>query len=247
MRSQVGACRRLGTVMLDSCAARRRFCRRVRPLRRTRATDVSRQPNLDDRSRRRDAASGRRLQRDRDAGADGALMIDGGLAANADALLAAVKDATRTTRIHTLINTHWHPEQTGANEAVGRDGGVIFAHEKTKMYLSNTVYSVTFKGRRRPLPEACATDKDHARRRLAGVRRAEDRLRLHARGAHRRRSLRPLPEDESAGRRRRRVRRRSGRCSTTAMAPGSAAAFARSNDSRISSNPTPASCPRMAA
>ena len=65
-------------------------------------------------------------------GPDGALMIDGGLAANADALLAAVRSATGTSRIHTLINTHWHPEQTGANEAVGRDGGVIFAHEKTQ-------------------------------------------------------------------------------------------------------------------
>ena len=75
-------------------------------------------------------------------GPDGALMIDGGLAANADALLAAVRSATGTSRIHTLINTHWHPEQTGANEAVGRAGGVIFAHEKTKMILSSTVYSV---------------------------------------------------------------------------------------------------------
>ena len=84
----------------------------------------------------------------------GALMIDGGLAANADALLAAVKTAMRTNRIHTLINTHWHPEQTGANEAVGRAGGVIFAHEKTKIYLSNAVYSVTFKGRRAALPKA---------------------------------------------------------------------------------------------
>ncbi len=87
-------------------------------------------------------------------GPDGALMIDGGLAAHADALLAAVRDATRGSRIHTLINTHGHPEQTGANEAVGRAGGVIFAHEKTKQYLSNTVESVTFKGRRRPLPQA---------------------------------------------------------------------------------------------
>src|SRR6266853_2316191 len=45
-------------------------------------------------------------------GPDGALMIDGGLAANADALLAAVKNATHASRISTLINTHWHPEQT---------------------------------------------------------------------------------------------------------------------------------------
>lgn len=74
-------------------------------------------------------------------GPDGALLIDSGLKANADALLAAVKSATKAARIHTLINTHGHPEQTGANEAVGRAGGVIFAHEKTKQTLSNTVYS----------------------------------------------------------------------------------------------------------
>jgi cyclase len=88
-------------------------------------------------------------------GPEGALMIDGGRAANADALLAAVKAATRTSRIHTLINTHWHPEQTGVNEAVGRDGGVIIAHEKTKVALSNTIYaSETFKGRLAPLSPA---------------------------------------------------------------------------------------------
>ena len=87
-------------------------------------------------------------------GTDGALMIDGGLTPNAETLVAAVKRATGASRIHTLINTHWHPEQTGANEAVGRAGGVIFAHEKTRMALSNTVYSVTFKGRRPALPQA---------------------------------------------------------------------------------------------
>src|SRR5688572_30999420 len=87
-------------------------------------------------------------------GPEGALMIDGGLAAHADALLAAARRATGGSRIHTLINTHGHPEQTGANEAVRRGGGVILAHEKTRQYLSNTVDSVTFSGRRPPLPEA---------------------------------------------------------------------------------------------
>jgi glyoxylase-like metal-dependent hydrolase (beta-lactamase superfamily II) len=86
-------------------------------------------------------------------GSDGALMIDGGLAANADNMLQAVLAATGNDRIHTLINTHWHPEQTGANEAVGRSGGLIFAHEKTAIYLSNPVYSVTFEGRLEALPE----------------------------------------------------------------------------------------------
>ena len=63
------------------------------------------------------------------AGPDGALMIDGGRAANAAALLEAVMKATDASRIHTLVNTHWHPDQVGANEAVGKAGGVIIAHE----------------------------------------------------------------------------------------------------------------------
>jgi glyoxylase-like metal-dependent hydrolase (beta-lactamase superfamily II) len=92
-------------------------------------------------------------------GDEGALMIDGGLAANADALLKVVKEKTGTNRIHTLINTHWHPEQTGSNEAVGRAGGVIFAHEKTKLYLSNTVTSTLFEGRLNPLPEPARPTK----------------------------------------------------------------------------------------
>ena len=68
-------------------------------------------------------------------------MIDGGRAANVDALLEAVRKATGAARINTLINTHWHPDQTGANEAVGKAGGVIIAHEKTRLMLSNTVYN----------------------------------------------------------------------------------------------------------
>jgi glyoxylase-like metal-dependent hydrolase (beta-lactamase superfamily II) len=93
-------------------------------------------------------------------GPDGALMIDGGLAANADALLAAVRTATRTARIHTLINTHWHPEQTGANEAVGKSGGVIFAHEKTKTMVSHTVYSaIGVASRVTPLPQVARPTK----------------------------------------------------------------------------------------
>lgn len=68
-------------------------------------------------------------------GPEGALMIDGGLAANSAVLLAALHGAVRTERVHTLINTHWHPEQTGSNEAVGRAGGTIIAHEVTKLAL----------------------------------------------------------------------------------------------------------------
>jgi glyoxylase-like metal-dependent hydrolase (beta-lactamase superfamily II) len=87
-------------------------------------------------------------------GDNGALMIDGGLAVNADALLRAVYEATGNDRVAMLINTHWHPEQTGANEAVGTAGGTILAHENTRTYLSNKVYADPFEPPREALPEA---------------------------------------------------------------------------------------------
>lgn len=85
---------------------------------------------------------------------DGVLMIDGGLAANSDALLKAVFDATGKGRVHTLINTHFHPEQTGSNETVGAQGGIIIAHDNTKMCLQNAVFSATYEGRYGPLAAA---------------------------------------------------------------------------------------------
>jgi cyclase len=87
------------------------------------------------------------------AGADGALMIDGGLAENSAVLLKAVADATRTRRIGTLINTHWHPEQTGSNETVGKAGGTLIAHEVSRLALTRAEQSPLFEGNYGPLPE----------------------------------------------------------------------------------------------
>jgi glyoxylase-like metal-dependent hydrolase (beta-lactamase superfamily II) len=85
---------------------------------------------------------------------DGCLMVDGGLAANSDALLAAVFDVTKQSRVHTMINTHWHPEQTGSNERVGAEGAIIIAHENTRMTLQNAVMSALYEGRYGPLADA---------------------------------------------------------------------------------------------
>ena len=96
-------------------------------------------------------------------GPEGALLIDGGLATNSKALLAAAAQATGTRRVHTLINTHWHPEQTGSNEAVGRDGGLIIAHEVTRLYEGRKAYSACFEGSYGPLPpKARATQTTRA-------------------------------------------------------------------------------------
>jgi cyclase len=84
--------------------------------------------------------------------AEGALLIDGGLAAHSSAVLKAVTSATGSKRVATLINTHWHPEQTGSNEAVGKGGGTIISHEVTRLALGRKNPSALYTGTYGALP-----------------------------------------------------------------------------------------------
>ncbi len=84
-------------------------------------------------------------------GPDGALLVDGGLAVNSAVLLKAVSDNLKSKRIQTLINTHWHPEQTGSNEAVGKAGGTLISHEVTRLALGRKEHSALFEGSYGPL------------------------------------------------------------------------------------------------
>jgi glyoxylase-like metal-dependent hydrolase (beta-lactamase superfamily II) len=85
-------------------------------------------------------------------GPEGSLLVDGGYARNSKALLAAAARATGSRRVSTLINTHWHPAQTGSNEAIGKAGGTIIAHERTRLYLGRPITSVDYEGFYGPLP-----------------------------------------------------------------------------------------------
>ena len=93
------------------------------------------------------------------AGPEGALVVDGGLAVNSALLLKAVHRSLDTRRIHTLVNTHWHPEQTGLNEAAGKNGATIIAHEVTRLYAGRKVRSPLFDGTIGPLPDAARPTK----------------------------------------------------------------------------------------
>ena len=68
-------------------------------------------------------------------GPEGVLLIDGGLEERAGDLIKAVLAETRARAITTLINTHWHPEQTGSNEHLAKSGAQIIAHENTRLWL----------------------------------------------------------------------------------------------------------------
>jgi cyclase len=85
-------------------------------------------------------------------GPEGSLLVDGGYAEHSKTLLKATAKATGNRRVSTLINTHWHPAQTGANVTVGSNGGLIIAHEVTRLYLGRPVPSVDYDGLYGPLP-----------------------------------------------------------------------------------------------
>ena len=56
-----------------------------------------------------------------------------------DALMKAVSGLPGGGPVHTIFNTHWHPEQTGSNERLGKAGATIIAHENTRLWLTTDV------------------------------------------------------------------------------------------------------------
>ena len=69
----------------------------------------------------------------------GLLLVDGGTAKAGPAALQLALSELGARRAHTLLNTHWHPEQTGLNELLGQQGARIIAHENTRLWLSTDV------------------------------------------------------------------------------------------------------------
>jgi glyoxylase-like metal-dependent hydrolase (beta-lactamase superfamily II) len=72
-------------------------------------------------------------------GGNGVLLVDGGSASAAASLLKTVSGLPGGGPVHTIFNTHWHPEQTGSNELLGKAGGTIVAHENTRLWLTTDV------------------------------------------------------------------------------------------------------------
>jgi cyclase len=71
--------------------------------------------------------------------AGGVLLVDGGSAKAADALMKAVASLPGGGPVQTIFNTHWHPEQTGSNELLGKAGKTIIAQENTRLWLATDV------------------------------------------------------------------------------------------------------------
>lgn len=67
------------------------------------------------------------------------LIVDGGLEIYADKVLALISSETGSSFFSTLINTHWHREQSGLNLSLGQRGVRIFAHNNTRQWLGSNI------------------------------------------------------------------------------------------------------------
>jgi len=68
-------------------------------------------------------------------GDDGVLMVDSQFADLSEKNKAAIKKLS-DHKVNFLINTHWHGDHTGGNEAFAEDGAIIVAHQNVKNRLS---------------------------------------------------------------------------------------------------------------
>jgi cyclase len=92
-------------------------------------------------------------------GSDGVLLVDGGSAGGSDALIKAISALPNAGKVHTLFNTHWHPEQTGSNERLRKEGATVIAQENTRLWLTTDVIYPWNGQRFKRLPKSAQPNK----------------------------------------------------------------------------------------
>lgn len=84
-------------------------------------------------------------------GRDGIFIIDDQYAPMVPRIRAALRPLGEQP-IRYVLNTHWHGDHTGGNEAFGREGIVIVAHDNVRTRMSTEQFSAFFNRRVPPSP-----------------------------------------------------------------------------------------------
>ena len=84
----------------------------------------------------------------------GFVVVDPGSESQADAVLASLATIQVDTPVSTIINTHYHHDQTGANATLASRDTEICSHVITKQWLSAKYYVPATDSWVAPLPEA---------------------------------------------------------------------------------------------
>ena len=100
---------------------------------------------------------------------DGLVLVDSGAPERRDALMASLRtltpDAFRLAQgsggqgVTTLFNTHWHVENTGANEIFRQNGATIVAHENTRLWMATPTWIPAEDRYRQPRPKEAQPNK----------------------------------------------------------------------------------------
>src|SRR5687767_11727321 len=72
--------------------------------------------------------------------ADGLVLVDSGAPDLSDRLVGSLRQSWPQGRVATVFNTHWHTENTGANEILGQGGATILAHQNTRIWMATPTW-----------------------------------------------------------------------------------------------------------
>lgn len=83
---------------------------------------------------------------------DGPVLVDSGAPEFRDQLRGSLRQLSPQGRVARVFNTHWHPENTGANEILREAGATIVAHENTKLWMATPTWMPAEDRYRSPRP-----------------------------------------------------------------------------------------------
>ena len=84
-------------------------------------------------------------------GPDGAMLVDDQFAPLSPKILAAVK-AANDAPLRWVVNTHWHGDHVGGNEAMAAAGATLIAHDRVRQRLIEGQDNKTFNRKVDPAP-----------------------------------------------------------------------------------------------
>lgn len=90
---------------------------------------------------------------------DGLVVVDSGAPESSDRLMESLRQLSPGGRARTVFNTHFHLENTGANDVLREGGATIIAHENTRLWMSTPVWIPSEDRYRQPRPKAAQPTK----------------------------------------------------------------------------------------
>jgi cyclase len=86
------------------------------------------------------------------------VLVDSGAPELTDPFMSDLKPLSGG-RVTTVFNTHWHLENTGANEALRQSGATIVAHERTRLWMAVPTWMPAEDRYRQPRPSGAHPTK----------------------------------------------------------------------------------------